>query len=52
LMTFYLSKILDLQNFFHWYILQSSKLKRPQTQFRPHVLWLIPRIWRQWSTQY
>jgi hypothetical protein len=52
LMTFYLSIILDLQNFFHWYILQSSKLKRPQTQLRPHVLWLIPRIWRQWSTQY
>jgi hypothetical protein len=29
LMTFYLSIILDLQNFFHWYILQSWKLKRP-----------------------
>jgi hypothetical protein len=28
LMTFYLSIILDLQNFFHWYILQSWKIKR------------------------
>jgi hypothetical protein len=46
LMTFYLSIILDLQNFFHWYILLGSKLKRPQTQLRPHVLWLIPRIWQ------
>jgi hypothetical protein len=27
LMTFYLSIILDLQNVFHWYILQSWKLK-------------------------
>ena len=36
LMTFYLSIILDLQNFFHWYILQSWKLKRPQIQLRPH----------------
>jgi hypothetical protein len=27
LMTFYLSIILDLRNFFHWYILQSWKLK-------------------------
>jgi hypothetical protein len=27
LMMFYLSIILDLQNFFHWYILQSWKLK-------------------------
>ena len=51
-MTFYLSIILDLQNFFHWYIPQRSKLKRPQTQLRPHVLWLMPQIWRQWSTQY
>ena len=40
LMTFYLSIILDLQNFFHWYILQSWKLKRPQIQFRPHHLWI------------
>ena len=31
LMTYYLSLILDLQNFFHLYILQSWKLKRPQT---------------------
>ena len=38
-MTFYLSIILDLQNFFHWYILQSWKLKRPQIQLRPHHLW-------------
>jgi hypothetical protein len=30
LMTFYLSIILDLQNFFHWYISQSWKLKRPE----------------------
>jgi hypothetical protein len=36
LMTFYLSIILDLQNFFHWYILQSWKLKRPQIPLRPH----------------
>ena len=39
LMTFYLSIILDLQNFFHWYILQSWKLKRPQIQLRPHHFW-------------
>jgi hypothetical protein len=39
LMTFYLSIILDLQIFFHWYILQSWKLKRPQIQFRPHHFW-------------
>ena len=39
LMTFYLSIILDLQNFFHWYILQSWKLKRPQIQLRPHQFW-------------
>jgi hypothetical protein len=36
LMTLYLSIILDLQNFFHWYILQSWKLKRPQIQLRRH----------------
>ena len=35
LMTFYLSIILDLQNFFHWYILQ-----RPQIQLRPHYFWI------------
>jgi hypothetical protein len=35
LMTFYLSIILELQNFFHWYILQSWKLKRPHIQLRP-----------------
>jgi ABC-type proline/glycine betaine transport system permease subunit len=28
-----------LQNFFHWYILQSLKLKRPQIQLRPHHFW-------------
>jgi hypothetical protein len=28
-----------LQNFFHWYILQSWKLKRPQVQLRPHYFW-------------
>jgi hypothetical protein len=39
LMTFYLSIILDLQNFFHWYILQRWKLKRPQIQLRPHHFW-------------
>jgi hypothetical protein len=39
LMTFYLSIILDLQNFFHWYILQSWKLKRPLIQLRPHHFW-------------
>jgi hypothetical protein len=38
-MTFYLSIILDLQNFFHWYILQSWKLKRPHIQLRPHHFW-------------
>ena len=38
-MTFYLSTILDLQNFFHIYILQSWKLKRPQIQLRPHHFW-------------
>jgi hypothetical protein len=31
LMTFYLSIILDLQNFFHWYILQSWKLETTDT---------------------
>ena len=39
LMTFYLSIILDLQHFFHWYILQSWKLKRPQIQLRLHHFW-------------
>jgi hypothetical protein len=39
LMTFYLSIILDLQNFFHWYIIQSWQLKRPQIQLRPHHFW-------------
>jgi hypothetical protein len=48
LMTFYLSIILDLQNFFHWYILPSWKLKRPQIPLRPHHFW----TWRQWSNQY
>jgi hypothetical protein len=38
-MTFYLSIILDLQNVFHWYILQSWKLQRLQTQLRPHLFW-------------
>ena len=33
-MTFYLSIILDLQNFF-----QSWKLKRPQIPLRPHHFW-------------
>jgi hypothetical protein len=41
LMTFYLSIILDLQNFFHWYILQSWKLTRPQIQLRPHHFWTL-----------
>jgi hypothetical protein len=31
--------ILDLQNFFHWYILHSWKLKRPQIPLRPHHFW-------------
>jgi hypothetical protein len=44
LMTFYLSIILDLQNFFHWYILQSWKLKRPPIQLRPHHFWQEIRI--------
>ena len=39
LMTCYLSIILDLQNFFHWYILQNWKLKRPRIQLRPHHFW-------------
>ena len=39
LMTFYLSIILDLQYFFHCYILQIWKLKRPQIQLRPHHFW-------------
>jgi hypothetical protein len=39
LMSFYLSIILDWQNFFHWYILKSWKLKRPQIQLRPHHFW-------------
>jgi hypothetical protein len=39
LITFYLSIILDLKNFFHWYILQSWKLKRPQIQLRPQHFW-------------
>jgi hypothetical protein len=39
LMTFYLLIILDLQNFLHWYILQSWKFKRPQIQIRPHHFW-------------
>ena len=39
LMTFYLSINLDLQNFFHWYILQSWKLKRPQIPLRPYHFW-------------
>ena len=39
LVTVYLSIILDLQNFFHWYILQSWKLKRPQIPLRPHHFW-------------
>jgi hypothetical protein len=30
-MTFYLSIILDLHNFFHWYILQSWKLETTDT---------------------
>jgi hypothetical protein len=41
LMTFYLSIIIDLQNVFHWYIIQSWKLKRPQIQLhRHHFLYL------------
>jgi hypothetical protein len=28
-----------LQNFFHWYILQSWNLKKPQIQLRPHHFW-------------
>ena len=39
LMTFYLLIILYLQNFLHWYILQSWKLKRPPIQLRPHHFW-------------
>jgi hypothetical protein len=39
LMTFYQSIILDLQTFFHWYILQSWKLKRPQIPLRLHHFW-------------
>ena len=36
LMTFFLSIILDLQTFFHLYILQSWKLKRGHIQLRSH----------------
>jgi hypothetical protein len=32
--------ILDLQNFFHWYIIQRWKLKRPHIQLRPHHFWI------------
>jgi hypothetical protein len=28
-----------LQNFFHWYIIQSWKLRRSQIQLRPHNVW-------------
>jgi Ca2+/Na+ antiporter len=52
ILTLYLSIILDLHNFLHWYILQSWKLKRPQIQLRRIIFRLIPRIWRQWSNQY
>jgi hypothetical protein len=34
-----LSIILDVQNFFHWYLPQSWKLKRPQIQLHPHHFW-------------
>jgi hypothetical protein len=34
-----------LQNFFHWYILQSWKLKRPQIQLRPHHFWTNTSNW-------
>jgi hypothetical protein len=43
-MTFNLSIILDWQNFFHWYILQSWKLKRPPIQLRPHHFWTYTSI--------
>jgi hypothetical protein len=36
LMTFYLSIIIDLQTFFHLYILQTWKLKRRHIQLRPY----------------
>ena len=29
----------SMENFFHWYILQSWKLKRPPIQLRPHHFW-------------
>ena len=38
-MFFFLDIILDLQNFFLWYILQSWKIKRPHIQLRPHHFW-------------
>jgi hypothetical protein len=28
-----------VENFFHWYILQSWKLKKPQIQLRPYHFW-------------
>ena len=40
LMTFYLSIILDLQNFFHWYILQSWKLETTDTASSASFLYL------------
>jgi hypothetical protein len=39
LMTFYLSIILDLQNFFHWYILQRWMLKKTTYTLCPHHFW-------------
>jgi hypothetical protein len=44
LMTFYLSIILDLQNFFHWYIIQSWKLKRPPIQLRLFGKYMILKL--------
>ena len=39
LMTFYLSMVLDLQNFFHWCVLQGWRLGGPQMPLRPHRFW-------------
>jgi hypothetical protein len=52
ILTFYLSIILDLQNFFHWYILQSWKLKRPPIQLRPHHFLTYTNVLKQqWTIE-
>jgi hypothetical protein len=42
------------ENFFHWYILQSWKLKKPQIQLRPHHFWTyttnLTTVVNRWGT--